>query len=1763
MRLLEKEPDRRYQSAAGLAQDLQRIHMNLLSDTTPWFELGQFDFGVRLNPPPQLIGRAVEVAVLRDFVNDTDAGNHRCLLVAGPAGVGKSALLDQLRPLVAARKGWFVFSKFEQYRQDSPGSALQAFQILGRQLLAEPEESLARYRERILQKLGSNLGVGPALLPEFELLLGKHPAIELNDPREAEARTVQAALDLLRSVASPERPVVLVFDDVHWAPNVARRLLDALVTSPAPIPGLLLIGSYRDSEALANHPLRVLIERWRRFGLAPQELALQNLTPAAAGDFVGAMLRLPADEAGKLAAVLGERTQHNVYNTIELLNALRQDALLVPNAGRWDWDAAAIRRHVGSTSIADLLNRRIAKLPNEARELLQILACLGGQISLPLLELATELDANLLQRLLEPALNDGLVVNVSGEPLQVQFFNGRVQQAVSEGMPGARRSRLHLMLARRLAAHSTGHSDRDALAAEQYLAASSELNEADERRCALNMFARAGKRLRLLNGVVAERYFAAAIEQLDVIVTPEDRLQLYDLQFERHHALFSLGRLEESDALYPWLAANAPSPVVLSQSTRIQMYAYGNRRRFTDAMNLGLGLLEQMGMVKPADIRQDLGAGFKRMAMWTRGTEKLQDLTRPENSDERALAWSMIIPETTTPAYFCDPPTWAWLCFQGLDLWIKHGPSLKLMASFAAAPALLVGPPQDFRGAYEAGRHLLQVGETRGYEPSTSFTRVVFALSAAHWVEPIEHAAAEFFRARNELLRMGDESFFAVTFVAVDHVFDYAPTLDVACAELELGLAVAARGGNVDFSLRFQPRKQMLLALRGETRSPGSFDSDTFEETAYQQSIEAGGPTAATYHAIRGLTALFFGDVATLSAHAPKALALNPRIPGYYLLAMIRVQQAVALGERARATPAAERAVLIEELDNTCLKWLAARAADAPVNFQHLLRWVEAERAWAADTVWAAGAAFDAAVQEAALHARPWHRALINERAAAFHLSQGLEHSARPLLMDACDMYERWGAAGKVKELRRTHACLRAGGGKRRSTATSVVDNQLVDMMAVLRASQALSSETSLVRLTEQVGKVLSALTGATAVRLIVRAEEGSTTWVMANSLGSERGAVTVEAAGERGELPLAVFRYVERTSELLVIDDVTRDERCATDSYAQQFDHASLLLAPILKQGQLSAVLVLENNQRRAAFSTDRLDSVAMIAGQLAVSLDNALLYASLEKRVAERTAQLRHKTDDIHAMLQNMPQGVLTVVANGTVHPEYSAYLAAILEDPDIAHRNVMELLFTHTSLNADTVDQVEAAIGACLGEDQMNFEFNSHLLVTDFHKTLPNGRVKSLALSWSPICDEHGNVDRLMVCVRDVTEIRRLENEANARKRELQMIAEILGVPQEKFHPFIDSARGFLEENRRLLEAGSYPREDTANRLFRNMHTLKGNARTYGLLALTNLVHTAEQSYAELRHANEVPWNRSKLLAELTAVRDMLEAYAHVNGTVLGRKGPGRRGDVERFLMVERSTVQRTLRSLLAVDHNDAGALRASLRQVAHMLSTLGTQTLGTLLAGTLESLPSLARELGKEPPVVQIDDHDISIRTQATGLLRNVFTHLLRNAMDHGIEPAAQRRAQGKQPAGQIHLRLSVDDGKLCIRLRDDGRGLALPLIRQRALEQGLLRSEQQLTREQIAQLVFCAGLSTASEVTEVSGRGVGLDAVQSFLVKEGGNIAIQLLGNATDELSPFETVITLPDKYAASLNANISFDALILQMQAAEAISGAPATRASG
>ncbi|WP_321891595.1 HAMP domain-containing protein [Paraburkholderia tropica] len=511
--------------------------------------------------------------------------------------------------------------------------------------------------------------------------------------------------------------------------------------------------------------------------------------------------------------------------------------------------------------------------------------------------------------------------------------------------------------------------------------------------------------------------------------------------------------------------------------------------------------------------------------------------------------------------------------------------------------------------------------------------------------------------------------------------------------------------------------------------------------------------------------------------------------------------------------------------------------------------------------------------------------------------------------------------------------------------------------------------------------------------------------------------------------------------------------------------------------------------------------------------------------EKIQHSSAQLKRKTADIQAMLQNMQQGILTVVEGATIHNEYSAYLEAIFETNEIAGRSLMDLVFSNTELDADTLSQIDAAVHACLGEDDVNFAFNQHLLVNEITRTMPDGRTKVLDLSWSAITDENDIVVRLMLCVRDVTELRELAAEAGEQKRRLQMIGEILAVSEEKFHRFVESSKTFIHENERIIRQHDCADMDAVAALFRNMHTVKGNARTYSLQHLTGVVHEVEQRYDALRREDpDHVWDQQALIADLHRVREAVDHYASINTESLGRGGRTQDGSIA----IGREQIDASLRLIDNTRDDDLASLRAMRAELRRVLGAFGTESVHDALAGVLDSLPSLAQELGKVAPVVRIDDHGWRLRSGAAGTVRDVFTHLLRNSLDHGIEMPTQRRAQGKDDAGRIQVDVNVIDGALRLALADDGRGLALERIRGIAVERGWLAEDEMASDDAIAAFIFRAGFSTAQQVTEVSGRGVGMDAVRDFLEREGGRIELRFTDNREGaDYRHFETIVYLP------------------------------------
>jgi HAMP domain-containing protein/HPt (histidine-containing phosphotransfer) domain-containing protein len=515
-----------------------------------------------------------------------------------------------------------------------------------------------------------------------------------------------------------------------------------------------------------------------------------------------------------------------------------------------------------------------------------------------------------------------------------------------------------------------------------------------------------------------------------------------------------------------------------------------------------------------------------------------------------------------------------------------------------------------------------------------------------------------------------------------------------------------------------------------------------------------------------------------------------------------------------------------------------------------------------------------------------------------------------------------------------------------------------------------------------------------------------------------------------------------------------------------------------------------------------------------------------TLEQKVEERTAELRQKTNDINNMMQNMHQGIFTILPGGKIHPEYSAYLESIVETKQIANENVMDLLFSNTTLGGNALSQISAALDAILDEDEMMFDFNRHCLVGEFTKIMPDGKTKIMEMDWDPITGESGNVDKLMVTLRDVTALRGLQAEADKQKWELDVIGQILSVSSDKFLSFIRDAERFVDENEKLITQNNKPVTDVIATLFRNMHTIKGNARIYSFTAITDVAHAAEDTYNEMRKNDATVWDKDKMLAELKATRTMLKTYQTIYTEKLaGNTTPG--------LFVEQELLDRFMQILGSVNEKDISSMQKGFKAIKNITEAIGTESIHSILDAIINSLPEMANKLGKSTPKVVITDHDLRFLPDIAPVIKNVLTHSFRNSMDHGLETSKERKVHGKPDFGTITVDVNQKGEQIVLQISDDGRGLPVSKLKQKAIQNGTLKPKGELSDHDLSEMIFQSGLSTAESVSDISGRGVGMDAIRKFIEKAGGKVGIQFKQkpDQDSEFLPFILNITLPSSCA--------------------------------
>jgi HPt (histidine-containing phosphotransfer) domain-containing protein/PAS domain-containing protein len=559
-------------------------------------------------------------------------------------------------------------------------------------------------------------------------------------------------------------------------------------------------------------------------------------------------------------------------------------------------------------------------------------------------------------------------------------------------------------------------------------------------------------------------------------------------------------------------------------------------------------------------------------------------------------------------------------------------------------------------------------------------------------------------------------------------------------------------------------------------------------------------------------------------------------------------------------------------------------------------------------------------------------------------------------------------------------------------------------------------------------------------------------------------------------------------------------------------------MILALNKFGLIPSNLFTENAHQMGSvieallFSLALADQMNILRKELAVAnrnLEKAFKHIEgenlrLEKVVAERTIDLRSKTRDLSTILENLPQGVLVFDAERKVLPSVSQSLKPMLGREQIAGTDVFELLFLTSSLDADAIEQIQSTCEFCFGEDRINFDLNRDRLPDRLH-FFKGKSTRFLELGWSPLCSDQDTVEYILLTISDVTDLKILEQESSSLQQKTRILESYVDGSFPRMRSFLVHAQSKIED---IMRMGPID-QDSIHAMFREIHTIKGNARTLRLNELAQQAHGFEMDLSEYREEIEaldlerVQMNLRIIQEKLSALLEFMDSLAEDKRSIsVGTQTVSFDGQLwQRF--------QDSLHSLAAQEKLKPVFAELEYVQAASYFKQLG------------DAFPAPE---GKLAPNIMCDmQAGLYLAEDVASRLHDLVVHLIRNSVDHGIEAPNVRLEKGKAERGLIVLSLGMEGGRLVMRYHDDGGGLDLQKIKQKALEKRLCRNPEAPLSEALS-YIFMPGFSTADAISLTSGRGVGMDVVRQEVEALKGSL--DWMRKIDQGRMPFDIRITL-------------------------------------
>ncbi|MDB6145002.1 MAG: fixL 2 [Pseudomonas sp.] len=1257
LKLLAKNPADRYQCASSLEADLRFC----LADWSDFRRIRNFEPG---GPPShgtdplasQLIARTDELTVLHDCVaRVVQLGGCELVLLSGAAGVGKSALVRQLHQELAGNRVLFASGRFEQHQRTLPYASLtRALRSLILRILGEDPLELARWRERLLELLGDDGRLIANLVPEIEWVTGDFPVLNEMPPHDAQDRFHGALLRLIQVFASAQCPLILFFDDLQWLDNDTLAFLAAVGSST--LQYLVLIAAYRDEPADYSQAFVSFLSNLHQCQQRKTPLNLQPLDVAGVALIVGAALNDDAQSLELLVRILYDKTAGNPFFVHQLLQTLLDERLIdqARDGHGWTWDPVRIAEFPVAENVIELMVARISRLPANTRHLLSLLALAGSRADEAELACFSDLDVASVRLALAPAIESKLLIEEQGGLL---FSHDRVREAAYSLIPEELRPGGHARMARRLIETLSPDELQSALfrvALHIQQSGGEALEEADK-QLFIGVLLQAAHKAKDTAAVS----FALQYLQLAQRLGGEKRWQQYyarnyDIDFLQAQCLIYTAEYAQADQRIGRLLERVLSLNEVSSLYVLKVELLSLSGDTSAAVQAGIQGLGLFGIdITGPEGGDDVHSAYARLkaTLGTRSIVSLADLGPLQNSFIKAaveLLASMISPASVT-----DEKLLFLLLCRMVQLTLKHGVTDASPMGLAWFGVVLAQRFEAYREGLEYADVAYDIVVRQGYVNSEATTLIALD-KVSVWTRPLEFSLSCAEKALKASRSEGDPS---MACHANNQIISNSLVMGAPLARIEKQIEVGtllSRQHNFRFS------QDMLNAVAGFVRMLRGSGQGTEADHAACLALEAQSrsssmvPAKFRWWLFKGIKNVLFRNFNAAHQSLQEAARYSWSTPSHIHLmelALFRALTAAALCEPS-VNLAASLAVIEPEVEQL-RRWAELN----PGTFRDKLLLVEAEIARIEGRTLDAMTLYDSAIRQAVIAGFIHVQALAHELAGRCYETQGLMTAARSHLRCARDAYHRWGATRKVQDLELRHLYLHDQPASSRSSIDLAEGQQYLDMLSVIKASQALSREIVFDRLIDLL--MTNTLVHAGARRgVLVLLRDGVPTIAATGQV--KEGGIEVgmaSAAADSTQLPLSLLYTVLRTRQSIALDQASADEMFAADEFFQRHPARSVLCLPLLKQGDVIGALYLENPLASGVFTHGRISVIELLAAQAAISLETSRLYAELIAENARRS--------DTEAALR-IARTELAHVSQATIMGELAASIAHEINQP-----------------------------------------------------------------------------------------------------------------------------------------------------------------------------------------------------------------------------------------------------------------------------------------------------------------------------------------------------------------------------------------------------------------------------------------------------------------------------------------------------------------